>query len=124
MTNYRFARHHHPALPNVSPAICVSAYDDHDEAVVANNGCGGEMTSPEMSMVLEKAMVLLNSKEFSILRRLLAEYEASEISVDTFAESLLQLIRDQEKVRAKIIIAKEIKAVDYDKSSRTFLTVD
>lgn len=54
--------------------------------------------SPELSMVLEKAMVLLNSKEFSALRRILAEYEASEINIDTFAESLLQLIRDQEKV--------------------------
>ncbi len=49
-------------------------------------------------MVLEKAMVLLNSNEFSALRRILAEYEASEINVDTFAESLLRLITDQEKV--------------------------
>ena len=56
------------------------------------------MTSPELSMVLEKAMVLLNSNEFSALRRILAEYEASEINVDTFAESLLRLITDQEKV--------------------------
>lgn len=63
-------------------------------------GMGYDETSnsPELSMVLEKAMVLLNSKEFSALRRILAEYEASEINIDTFAESLLQLIRDQEKV--------------------------
>ena len=58
-----------------------------------------EMTgSPELSMVLEKAIVLLNGKEFSALRRILAEYEATEIDIDTFAESLLQLINDQEKV--------------------------
>ena len=49
-------------------------------------------------MVLEKAVVLLNGGEFSVLRRILAEYEASEINIDTFAESLLQLIKDQEKV--------------------------
>ena len=57
-----------------------------------------DMTSPELSMVLEKAVVLLNGGEFSVLRRILAEYEASEINIDTFAESLLQLIKDQEKV--------------------------
>ena len=56
------------------------------------------MTSPELSMVLEKAIVLLNGKEFSALRRILAEYDATEINVDTFAENLLQLITDQEKV--------------------------
>ena len=56
--------------------------------------------SPELSMVLEKAIVLLNGKEFSALRRILAEYEATEITVDTFAENLLQLITDQEKVIA------------------------
>ena len=54
--------------------------------------------SPELSMVLEKAIVLLNGKEFSALRRILAEYEATEIDIDTFAESLLQLINDEEKV--------------------------
>ena len=58
------------------------------------------MTSPELSMVLEKAIVLLNGKEFSALRRILAEYEATEIDIDTFAESLLQLINDEEKVSA------------------------
>ena len=58
-----------------------------------------EMTgSPELSMVLEKAIVLLNGKEFSALRRILAEYEATEINIDTFADSLLQLIKGQEKV--------------------------
>ena len=58
-----------------------------------------EMTgSPELSMVLEKAIVLLNGNEFSALRRILAEYEATEINIDTFADSLLQLIKDQEKV--------------------------
>ena len=56
--------------------------------------------SPELSMVLEKAIVLLNGKEFSALRRILAEYEATEIDIDTFAESLLQLINDEEKVSA------------------------
>ena len=59
---------------------------------------GGDMTSPELSMVLEKAIVLLNGNEFSVLRRILADYEATEINVDTFADSLLHLIRDQEKV--------------------------
>ena len=60
-----------------------------------------EMTgSPELSMVLEKAIVLLNGKEFSALRRILAEYEATEINIDTFADSLLQLIKDQEKVNS------------------------
>ena len=54
--------------------------------------------SPELSMVLEKAIVLLNGNEFSALRRILAEYEATEINIDTFADSLLQLIKDQEKV--------------------------
>ena len=49
-------------------------------------------------MVLEKAMVLLNGSEFSVLRRILADYEATEINVDTFADSLLHLIRDHEKV--------------------------
>ena len=61
----------------------------------------GDMTSPELSMVLEKAIVLLNGKEFSALRRILAEYDATEINVDTFAENLLQLITDQEKVSGK-----------------------
>ena len=56
------------------------------------------MTSPELSLVLEKAMVLLNGDEFSVLRRILADYEATEINVDTFADSLLRLIRDHEKV--------------------------
>ena len=58
----------------------------------------GDMTSPELSMVLEKAIVLLNGKEFSALRRILADYQATEINIDTFAENLLQLITDQEKV--------------------------
>ena len=57
--------------------------------------------SPELSMVLEKAIVLLNGKEFSALRRILAEYEATEINIDTFADSLLQLIKDQEKERPR-----------------------
>ena len=59
---------------------------------------GSDMTSPELSLVLEKAIVLLNGNEFSVLRRILADYEATEINVDTFADSLLHLIRDQEKV--------------------------
>ncbi len=50
--------------------------------------------SPELSMVLEKAIILLNGKEFSALRRILAEYEATEIDIDTFADCLLQLIKD------------------------------
>ena len=58
--------------------------------------------SPELSMVLEKAIVLLNGKEFSALRRILAEYEATEINIDTFADSLLQLIKDQEKVKPRL----------------------
>ena len=58
----------------------------------------GDMTSPELSLVLEKAVVLLNGNEFSALRRILAEYEAAEINVDTFAENLLRLITDKEKV--------------------------
>ena len=58
--------------------------------------------SPELSMVLEKAIVLLNGKEFSALRRILAEYEATEINIDTFADSLLQLIKDQEKVKHRL----------------------
>ena len=58
----------------------------------------GDMTSPELSMVLEKAIVLLNGKEFSALRRILADYQTTEINIDTFAENLLQLITDQEKV--------------------------
>ena len=53
-------------------------------------------------MVLEKAIVLLNGKEFSALRRILAEYEATEINIDTFADSLLQLIKDQEKVKHRL----------------------
>ena len=53
-------------------------------------------------MVLEKAIVLLNGKEFSALRRILAEYEATEINIDTFADSLLQLIKDQEKVKPRL----------------------
>ena len=59
---------------------------------------GSDMTSPEMSLVLEKAIVLLNGNEFSVLRRILADYEATKINVDTFADSLFHLIRDQEKV--------------------------
>ena len=58
--------------------------------------------SLELSMVLEKAIVLLNGKEFSALRRILAEYEATEINIDTFADSLLQLIKDQEKVKPRL----------------------
>ena len=58
----------------------------------------GDMTSPELSMVLEKAIVLLNGKEFSALRRILADYQTTEINIDTFAENLLHLITDQEKV--------------------------
>ena len=62
------------------------------------------MTSPELSLVLEKATVLLNGNEFSILRRILADYEAAEINVDTFADSLLHLIRDQEKVLTNLCV--------------------
>ena len=69
------------------------------------------MTSPELSMVLEKAIVLLNGKEFSALRRILAEYEATEITVDTFAENLLQLITDQEKVTAYLDCVKITKSL-------------
>ena len=58
--------------------------------------------SLELSMVLEKAIVLLNGKEFSALRRILAEYEATEINIDRFADSLLQLIKDQEKVKPRL----------------------
>ena len=64
---------------------------------------GSDMTSPEMSLVLEKAIVLLNGNEFSVLRRILADYEATKINVDTFADSLLHLIRDQEKVLYPIL---------------------
>ena len=65
--------------------------------------------SPELSMVLEKAIVLLNGKEFSALRRILAEYEATEINIDMFADSLLQLIKDQERVIFSLLaLAKEV----------------
>jgi hypothetical protein len=75
------------AAPHANGSVTTNAFEN------------GDMTSPELSMVLEKAIVLLNGNEFSALRRILAEYEATEINVDTFAESLLQLITDQEKVR-------------------------
>ena len=81
--------------------ISVSSVSEEDLAAASN---GSDMTSPELSLVLEKATVLLNGNEFSILRRILADYEAAEINVDTFADSLLHLIRDQEKVLTNLCV--------------------
>ena len=78
----------------VLPFVYVSVFSVLEEA----GANGSDMPSPELSLVLEKAIVLLNGNEFSVLRRILADYEATEINVDTFADSLLHLIRDQEKV--------------------------
>ena len=57
--------------------------------------------TPELSMVLEKAQVLLNRNEFAAMSLLLSEYDAREISVDVFVKDLLSLISDKEKVRMK-----------------------
>ena len=43
--------------------------------------------------------VLLTSNEFSLLGRLLTDYESREIPVEVFARELLKLISDEEKVR-------------------------
>ncbi len=69
---------------------------------VVGPGIVGEAVSPELSMVLEKAVVLLNNTEFSALRRILAEYESGELNIDAFAENLIHLISDQEKVKTKV----------------------
>ncbi|CAB4055663.1 WHRN [Lepeophtheirus salmonis] len=53
--------------------------------------------SPEWSMVLEKARVLLTPGEFASLRLSISEYEDRTISVETFAQDLLQLLGDEEK---------------------------
>ena len=41
---------------------------------------------------------MLTSNEFSLLGRLLTDYESREISVEVFARELLKLISDEEKV--------------------------
>ena len=47
---------------------------------------------------LNSFIVLLTTNEFSLLGRLLADYESREISVELFANELLKLISDEEKV--------------------------
>ena len=42
--------------------------------------------------------MLLTSNEFSLLGRLLTDYESREIPVEVFARELLKLISDEEKV--------------------------
>ena len=54
--------------------------------------------SPELSMVLEKAQVLLSKADYAALSVLLSEYDAREITIDIFVNDLLSLISDQEKV--------------------------
>ena len=42
--------------------------------------------------------MLLTSNEFSLLGRLLTDYESREIPVEVFARELLKLISEEEKV--------------------------
>ena len=62
-------------------------------------------------------LVLLTSNEFSLLGRLLTDYESREIPVEVFARELLKLISDEEKViisRIKYRFILALQHHDYD----------
>ncbi len=54
--------------------------------------------SSELSMVLEKALVLLSDEEFSALGVLLDEYRAGDMDVEEFTASLASIISNGQKV--------------------------
>ena len=58
--------------------------------------------------------VLLTSNEFSLLGRLLTDYESREIPVEVFARELLKLISDEEKVIIGRIKYRFILALQYN----------
>ena len=60
--------------------------------------------------------VLLTSNEFSLLGRLLTDYESREIPVEVFARELLKLISDEEKVIIGRIKYRFILALQYNQS--------
>ena len=60
--------------------------------------------------------MLLTSNEFSLLGRLLTDYESREIPVEVFARELLKLISDEEKViisriKYRFILALQHKTI-------------
>lgn len=57
--------------------------------------------TPELSMVMEKAQVLLTSGEFSALNLLLDDYISGAIRVEEFSDELLHMFAGGEKVGAK-----------------------
>ena len=69
--------------------------------LVAASSVSTTTSSPELSMVLEKAMVMLDSEEFANLSLLLDEYDARAISVEQFSAELAHLLAsgNGEKVR-------------------------
>ena len=62
-------------------------------------------------------LVLLTSNEFSLLGRLLTDYESREIPVEVFARELLKLISDEEKVIISQIKYRSILALQYHDNS-------
>ncbi len=58
----------------------------------------GAAEDSDLSMVLEKAQVLLSAREFSDFSLLLDEYRTGAIGVDQLTEELVNLIDDGTKV--------------------------
>lgn len=84
------------------PGVASGATSSSTSAPTTTSGGGGGgagTTTPELSMVMEKAQVLLTSGEFSALNLLLDDYISETIGVEEFSDELLQMFAGGEKVR-------------------------
>jgi len=101
MDSFRYANN---PPPSSAPLVTVpSTADEESDCDLLRPTCSsapaGAEDTPELSMVLEKALVLLTAPEFGRLNDLLDAYRSSAASVDDFAAALMAMLAGGQKVK-------------------------